>query len=121
MAGGDIARLADYGVAVGAHTVRHPQLPRLAHADQVREIADCRATLERLVHAPVCSLAYPFGAFDATTVAAAREAGIESAWTCEPRAVGRADTPLSLPRLDPQAPDMSHFVGRLEATLSQLT
>jgi peptidoglycan/xylan/chitin deacetylase (PgdA/CDA1 family) len=121
MTAGGIARLADYGVAVGAHTVRHPQLPRLSQADQVREIADCRATLERLVKAPVRSLAYPFGAFDATTVAAAREAGIESAWTCEPRAVGRADEPLSMPRLDPQATDMSRFVGRLEATLAQLT
>lgn len=118
MAAADIARLAEYGVAVGAHTVRHPQLPRLSHADQVREIADCRDTLERIAGATVDSLAYPFGAFDDTTAAAARDAGIVSAWTCEPRAVGRSDEPFSLPRLDPHAIDMGRFTSRIEAALA---
>jgi len=121
MSAGDIARLADYGIAVGAHTVSHPQLPRLSLTDQIREIADCRATLERVVKAPVTSLAYPFGAFDDTTVAAARQAGIASAWTCEPRGIRRGDGPLALPRYDPQATDLRQFTSRLEAAFAQLT
>ncbi len=62
-------------------------------------------------------LAYPFGAFDETTVAAAAEAGFTYAFTCEPRALAAGDALLALPRLDPQEPRLDRFIARVTQTL----
>jgi hypothetical protein len=61
----------------------------------------------------VTHLAYPFGAFDETTIAAAVEAGLRHAFTCEPRALATSDAPLRLPRLDPQAHVLDRFAARV--------
>ncbi|MBK5298378.1 MAG: polysaccharide deacetylase family protein [Vicinamibacteria bacterium] len=117
MSAGELRALAGQGISIGAHTVHHPQLPRQAHATQVREMADSRVTLERIAGIPVTHLAYPFGAFDDTTVAAAVEAGLTHAFTCEPRALAAADPPLRLPRLDPQEPLLERFAARVVLSL----
>jgi len=113
MSGAELQDLARLGVAIGAHTVNHPQLPSNDHAIQVSEMADSRAALERIIGVPVTQLAYPFGAFDETTVAAAAEAGLTEAFTCEPRAVAAGDALLALPRLDPQEPRLDRFIARV--------
>ena len=66
---------------------------------------------------PVTHLAYPFGAFDETTVTAAVEAGLTHAFTCEPRALAAGDSPLRLPRLDPQEPLLERFAARVVLSL----
>ncbi len=113
MSADELRALARAGVAIGAHTVSHPHLPRLDPDSQQREIAESRRTLERIICVPVTHLAYPFGSVDATTVAAAQRAGISHALTCEPRALVPGDTPLLLPRLDPQEPRFDRFVARV--------
>ena len=69
--------------------------------------------LERITGGPVTHLAYPFGAFDETTIAAAAEAGLTHAFTCEPRALAAGDAPLRLPRLDPQEHALDRFAARV--------
>ena len=109
----ELRDLAGHGITIGAHTVHHPQLPRQDRATQVREMSDSRVVLERITGSSVPDLAYPFGAFDETTIAAAAEAGLARAFTCEPRAVTAADDPLRLPRLDPQEPAPDRFAARV--------
>jgi peptidoglycan/xylan/chitin deacetylase (PgdA/CDA1 family) len=72
------------GHEIGAHTETHPILSTLPRAGQLREIA---TSLDRLAaelgERPRC-LAYPVGtrqAFDASTLAATREAGVELAFS----------------------------------------
>ena len=114
MTAGDIRRLADLGYGIGAHTVRHLQLPRLPRDQQVAEIARSRRELERIVGRAVPSLAYPFGAFDETSIEAAREAGVRLAFTCEPRRLKGGEPLLALPRLDPHTAQLDRFVARVD-------
>ncbi len=113
MSANELRDLAGNGISIGAHTVHHPRLPTLDHAMQVGEMADSRVALERLTGGPVTHMAYPFGAFDPTTMAAAAEAGLTHAFTCEPRALASSDALLRLPRLDPQEHVPDRFAARV--------
>ena len=64
MTADELRQLSKAGMEVGAHTVRHLQLPALSRPEQVTEIADSRHVLERVLGTPVTALAYPYGAFD---------------------------------------------------------
>ncbi len=84
---------------IGGHTHDHLLLTAQAPAALDFELRESRHTLERELGLPVTSLAYPFGAFNATTLAAAQSSGYRVAVTCDSRAVTRLDDPLALPRL----------------------
>lgn len=122
MTADELRVIARAGIAVGAHTVHHPHLTRLSPEAQLREIAESRATLERVVGAPVSLFAYPFGAFDEVSVDAARQAGVSCAFTCEARPVMSGDTPLRLPRIDLRETRLdrftSHLLHRLESSVA---
>lgn len=113
MTAGEIRALAASAMTIGAHTVRHPQLPDQPPDVQAREIRESRAALEQLTGAPVVCFAYPFGAVDDTAAAAAREAGLRFAFSCEARAVTSRDDPWRLPRVDPQERALDRFAARL--------
>ncbi len=113
MSSREIETLAASEMAIGAHTVHHLQLPRLDVQTQVQEIAESRRHLEALTGRPVTAFAYPFGSFDATTVAAARQAGVELAVTCEARPVSSSADRLRLPRLEVQDSRLGHLIARL--------
>jgi peptidoglycan/xylan/chitin deacetylase (PgdA/CDA1 family) len=51
------------GVALGAHTVSHPDLPALPEDEVDRELRDCRASLEDQTSQGVETFAYPYGAW----------------------------------------------------------
>ena len=62
------------GWELGGHTLTHALLPGLGNAEQQREIADSKSSLENAFATEVASFAYPFGIFgddDAAAVAAA--------------------------------------------------
>ncbi len=87
--------LAASGVEVGAHSVDHVRLSSLNYADALDQMRRSRLHLEDVLGAPVTSMAYPFGAFDGRTMAAAREAGFEIACACSGPGPWRA---MSVPR-----------------------
>jgi glycosyltransferase involved in cell wall biosynthesis/peptidoglycan/xylan/chitin deacetylase (PgdA/CDA1 family) len=91
----EILELADAGVEIGAHSVDHVRLSRLSYSDALDQMRRSRATLEDLLGKPVTVMAYPFGALNARTARAAREAGFEVACACSGPGPWRA---LSLPR-----------------------
>jgi peptidoglycan/xylan/chitin deacetylase (PgdA/CDA1 family) len=113
----EIRALSAAGVAIGAHTVHHPLLPREAPEVQAREILESVAVLERLTGAPVVAFAYPHGAFDETSAAAVRDAGLRCAFTCEARAISATDDAWRLPRLDPRARSLDRFTAVVAAHL----
>lgn len=91
----EVLELADAGVEIGAHSVDHVRLSRLSYNDALDQMRRSRATLEDLLGRPVTVMAYPFGALNARTERAAREAGFEVACACSGPGPWR---PLSLPR-----------------------
>ncbi len=71
-------------VEIGAHTVRHAWLKDQPVTTVFPEIAHSKASLEALIHAPVVSFAYPFGAFDQQALEAVRNAGFQGAFSTVP-------------------------------------
>jgi peptidoglycan/xylan/chitin deacetylase (PgdA/CDA1 family) len=69
---------------VGAHTRSHPNLVVLSAAEQLEELAGSRRDLEALLGRDVDCFSYPYGSYDAVTVAAVREAGFAWAATASP-------------------------------------
>ena len=59
-----VEEMSRSGVAFGAHTVTHPILTRMAHADARAEIEDSKRRIEGRVGKPVRWFAYPNGTSD---------------------------------------------------------
>jgi peptidoglycan/xylan/chitin deacetylase (PgdA/CDA1 family) len=68
-------------IEIAAHTIDHADLPMLTADEQRAELADSKAGLERELGHAVRHVAYPYGAFDATTIQLAHEVGFETAVT----------------------------------------
>ena len=69
------------GMDIGSHTVNHVDLAALSPELQQAEIDGGKAALESLLGHPVLDFAYPYGYFDATTVALVKAAGFRDAVT----------------------------------------
>ncbi|MGI8579140.1 MAG: polysaccharide deacetylase family protein, partial [Solirubrobacteraceae bacterium] len=105
-----VRELERSGMDIGAHTRTHANLPALDSAALKSEVAGSGSDLKRVLGHPVYWFAYPYGAFDATVVQAARAAGFVLAVTTRGGTressqhsltlsrihVGRASTPSSL-------------------------
>jgi peptidoglycan/xylan/chitin deacetylase (PgdA/CDA1 family) len=98
----ELTRLGDDGlIEIGAHTVSHPVLSRLAHPQQREEVVLSKETLEEALGRPIASFAYPYGAhedFDDVTVDVVREAGFHRACTTLSGRLGGGTDPYRLPR-----------------------
>jgi peptidoglycan/xylan/chitin deacetylase (PgdA/CDA1 family) len=69
------------GHCIGAHTVTHPRLTRLADEAVHRELLDCRKVLGSVLGKPPEWLAYPYGNVAPRIMAIARESGYRGAVT----------------------------------------
>lgn len=68
----ELRDLAGGSFEVGAHSLTHPSLPRLAAADAEREIAGAKLVLQDHLGRPVNVFAYPYGLASLANRAAAR-------------------------------------------------
>jgi peptidoglycan/xylan/chitin deacetylase (PgdA/CDA1 family) len=66
-------------VEIAAHTVNHIYLKDAQMPVVYYEIFDSKKQLESLIHAPVISFAYPYGAFDAQSQQLVKDAGFRTA------------------------------------------
>jgi len=101
-------------VEIGAHTVTHPNLTRIAPTRQLEEISGSAKQLEAFLDRPVQLFSYPFGAHDRKAAACVREAGLASACTTEAGALGRSTDRYRLPRLhvgDWSGDDLHEYVA----------
>ena len=95
----EVRALSEPGyIDIGAHSLTHASLPMLAPTEVHTEIAESKRACEELIGVRVDGFAYPFGDFDAASVASVRDAGFTFACTTEHRQLGSRSEALQLPR-----------------------
>jgi peptidoglycan/xylan/chitin deacetylase (PgdA/CDA1 family) len=62
-------------VEIGSHTVSHPQLSRLSPVEQLKELKESKADLERLLKKDIVSICYPYGSYNLQTEIIAKKVG----------------------------------------------
>jgi peptidoglycan/xylan/chitin deacetylase (PgdA/CDA1 family) len=83
----------------GCHTESHPALPLLSEDEQRREIRHSYTWLADRLPRVHEFLAYPYGLYDTRTAQAARDAGMEAAFSIEGRAAGSRFDLFTCPRI----------------------
>jgi peptidoglycan/xylan/chitin deacetylase (PgdA/CDA1 family) len=114
-----ITELAEAGMAVGFHTLRHLRLVDLDGEGLRLALADGHEALEAAVGRRVDLLAYPHGKADARVAAAARTAGYRMAWTGWPRPVRASDDPFLLGRWEPGLLQTDAFLAALAVRVNR--
>jgi peptidoglycan/xylan/chitin deacetylase (PgdA/CDA1 family) len=93
-----VEALAERGIEIGSHGLRHPHLPELDEDELREEMWSSREQIRaRLGRCDV--LAYPFGEWDERVAAAAADAGYSYAFSL-PSGAQRHATPPSIPRIN---------------------
>ena len=87
-----------FGLEIGAHTLTHPRLSEIPISEARKEIVDSKKKLEDRFGVRVKHFAYPYGNYNQAVVDLVREAGFETACTCDPGVVHPAVDPLQLGR-----------------------
>jgi peptidoglycan/xylan/chitin deacetylase (PgdA/CDA1 family) len=108
------------GITIGLHTWSHPNLARLDHVEARAEFERTSDWLATNVGAPRPWLAYPYGRYADSTLAAARDAGLTRAFRVEGgwMRTGTA-SPFTTPRLNvPAGLSDRGFVLRLAGVLA---
>lgn len=100
-------------IEIGAHTVGHPRLSDQSAERQRSELRQGRADLETLLNRPVRGIAFPHGAFNATTLRETAEAGYAYACTVDHRPLHLHERMLCLPRLTVADQDGRSFTNGL--------
>lgn len=100
MAWEGLRELSAHGWQIGSHTCSHPHLTELDGGRLADELRLSRSACEEVLQRPCTTLAYPFGSYDATVMAAASTAGYEAAVTLDERLVEplRGRGRLEIPR-----------------------
>jgi len=94
----EAARLAERGMEIGAHTMRHPHLSLLDPEAQRAEIGDSVALIEARLGVRPSGLAYPGGDYDARTLEVVRSLGLSHAVTTRAGDAGPDSPPFELRR-----------------------
>ncbi len=93
----DLRALASAGLEIGSHTFSHRLLVGRPAAEILDDLRRSKDVLEQAIGAPVTSLSYPEGSFDARVRAAAKEAGFALARTTVAFRTARAFDPYRMP------------------------
>jgi peptidoglycan/xylan/chitin deacetylase (PgdA/CDA1 family) len=86
------------GFEIGAHTLTHAKLAAIPIAAAKNEIAGSKKKLEDLFGIPVKHFAYPYGVYNDRIAELVRDAGFETACTCDPGVVRHDVDPFRLGR-----------------------
>ena len=95
----ELRDLARRGVAIGSHTLTHPNLTDLDDAALEREVAGARAALRESTGTDVAHFCYPFGEWNERARAAVVRAGYATSVTTERGKVRAGADAHALPRL----------------------
>lgn len=71
-------------MAIGSHTVNHPNLLKLEPAQARQELAECKATLEGIIGKEVPLFSFPHGKHNPQLVQQAKELGYRRVFTISP-------------------------------------
>ncbi|HXG02812.1 MAG TPA: polysaccharide deacetylase family protein [Candidatus Binatia bacterium] len=114
----DVHALLGLGFSVGAHTVSHPILSRMAAGEAWAEIVESRRAIQSACGVAPPAFAYPNGGaedYDATTVRLVRDAGFACAVTTRFGLNDARTSPWELRRGGPWEPDLPTFAFKLVA------
>jgi peptidoglycan/xylan/chitin deacetylase (PgdA/CDA1 family) len=79
----DVRLLADRGMTIGSHGMRHRSWRNLDDRNLNEELGEARRRLEEVVGGPVTDAACPFGAYDRRVLGALRSHGYERVFTSD--------------------------------------
>ncbi len=88
-------------VEIAAHTIHHLYLKGLNPTLALKEITDSKKQLEERLHTPIVSFAYPYGAFDLSTIKMVKEAGFTNATSTIPGIQVNQDNRFFIYRIRP--------------------
>ncbi len=86
----EAARLPEFGVEVGVHSMDHTPLPGVPAEELHRQVAGARGALAEVMGDPARAFAYPEGLWDPPAVRAVRAAGYDVAFSVD-HGAGRFD------------------------------
>jgi peptidoglycan/xylan/chitin deacetylase (PgdA/CDA1 family) len=118
LARAEMRALADAGMTVGFHTLRHPVLTALPDDVLAEALVNGRADLAALLGRPVDLFAYPHGRADARVARAARSAGYRAAFGSRGRPVHRGSDPFLLGRWEPGPLPVEELVASVALRLN---
>jgi peptidoglycan/xylan/chitin deacetylase (PgdA/CDA1 family) len=95
----ELAEVAEYGIEIGAHTCRHPQLDQLRVAALREELYASKSLLEDKLGFAVPGVAYPFGYSNGKVRQMARDLGYVYGYGVDNAMSTRAADKFSIPRL----------------------
>jgi peptidoglycan/xylan/chitin deacetylase (PgdA/CDA1 family) len=97
----DLIRLEEGGlIEVGAHTISHPHLSRMAFNIKKDEIQSSKNYLENILGHKVDSFAYPHGSYDRNTISLVKESGFNCACSSIFGRIKRNNNLYLLPRVN---------------------
>jgi peptidoglycan/xylan/chitin deacetylase (PgdA/CDA1 family) len=117
MRAADVRTLAEAGLEIGFHTLRHDRLPPLDDASLASALRDGRAELGAAAGQAVDVIAYPHGRADERVALAARDSGFRLGFTGTQEAITERSDPLRLSRIEPPFTDVAAFAGQLVRAL----
>lgn len=109
-------------VTIGCHTVTHRSLALLPINEQYKEIADSKATLERLIKKKVCHFAYPFGGisdYSTQTINILRDLGFLSAFSTTYKRHCKMKGQYEIPRVCIHECSLDDFKNTIEIALEK--
>jgi peptidoglycan/xylan/chitin deacetylase (PgdA/CDA1 family) len=86
-------------ITIGGHTIDHENLATLSPSDQQFEIDASKSGIESELGHPIYDFAYPYGAYDATTVSLVQQAGYTTAVSTDPGEYQSLDNVYTLGRI----------------------
>jgi peptidoglycan/xylan/chitin deacetylase (PgdA/CDA1 family) len=116
LTGAEIRELAARpGHSIGAHTAHHLALSAHPLERKQQDVVEHKIALERLLQRPVHLFSYPYGDFDAQTLAVVGAAGFRGAVTVEPGLVSAGTNRLLLPRYEigPHRVDLQSYLSEV--------
>ena len=117
----EVKKMRGAGMQIGAHTVNHPILARLARNETYLEIQRSKATLEALLDDRIGLFAYPNGKpeedYNAQSVDVVRELGFDAAVSTRWGSSTRGDDLLQIRRFTPWDRSKLRFAARIWANL----
>ena len=84
MTGNEIRELPEKMVMIGSHSATHRDMRRMSEAEAMRELAESKSQLERLIGRPVSLFSYPYGGHNDKLNALSAAAGYERIFTNVP-------------------------------------
>jgi peptidoglycan/xylan/chitin deacetylase (PgdA/CDA1 family) len=88
-------------IEIGAHTMDHVALKGMSKDATWYQIAQSRIDLQKELHLPITSFAYPYGSFDQQTIDLVKQAGFTNAVSTLPGIKDTVDNKYYLYRLHP--------------------